>query len=484
MDSVHRQSPKACSALCDKTEGCVAWSWNTVNESCYAQSSCEQRVPNSNMVSGLKASFEGRWYFIDDAGEADMIDQVDYFDIDVDKNGKMTLEDIDGRGKLETASGSSHDAQQRGDELEMTLEDNNGTSIGTTQVRLTDGKLKVQVRVWLPEEGSHTEFRAEKKELVLTPFQRVTVREDHVISAADVRLSPRYMPGIAPFPLKQGDIGTVHDPEHPYKTGVIFDVDQGKIVWVNDSLLVQSTGPEEVSEAEVKGVLEDLGDELIKAIRDPITKQILRDPVKFGGHTYERKSIENASRQAGVDLQTPTPDLTIRSLVSAVMQKIDAARDGSPNLPKEPSEKEIRDVLNILGDDLTETISDPITWQIMRDPAKAADGFTYERSSIRKWIQQAQVESRTPMGRFGVPLSSTELTTDYTLGALVSALVQRVIAVRAAGVKIQKHWKGFHVRGALLGITKNYRRLSVLGRMPGDIAKGFSRHAADKGGSF
>merc|ERR1712129_114320 len=72
------------------------------------------------------------------------------------------------------------------------------------------------------------------------------------------------------------------------------------------------------------------------------------------------------------------------------------------------SEEEVEDVLKNLGDELVEAISDPITWQILRDPVKAADGFTYERRS--------------------------------------SSVIQKVKVARAARGKIQKHWRGFRVR--------------------------------------
>merc|ERR1712194_533188 len=76
----------------------------------------------------------------------------------------------------------------------------------------------------------------------------------------------------------------------------------------------------------------------------------------------------------------------------------------------------------------------------------AADGFTYERSSIERWIWQAQMNSQTPKNQFGTPLSSVKLTTDYTIRLLVSSLVQKVIRARAARGRIQKHWRGFHAR--------------------------------------
>jgi len=147
-----------------------------------------------------------------------------------------------------------------------------------------------------------------------------------------------------------------------------------------------------------------------------------------------------------VDFKTLTPDFTIKALVSSVIQKVNAARAGNATLPEEVSEEEVKDMLKNLGDNLIEAISDPITWQILRDPVKAADGFTYERSSIQRWIWQAQMENQAPKNQFGTPLSSINLSPDFTIRALVSSVIQKVTTSRAARVEIQKHWRGFRVR--------------------------------------
>jgi len=458
INSVYKESPKACGALCEQAEDCVAWSWNRVDESCYVQNSCERRIPNPDMVSGMKASFTGKWYckkVVDGAGFD--VEHPYAFRIDVDQKGEMILrmvdvrQGIDIRGNLEMASGSGHDldAQQRGDELEVRLKlGTYKTTFGTMQLRLVAGKLKVCI--WSAGGDIHEELIAEKKEEGFEPFQRVTVKVDQVISASDVHDSSGNTPAsqarkkMHRVTLRRGDGGTVDQSSHPWRTSVIFDHDPDKVVWVNDDLLVKTTLLEEVSEEEVKDVLENLADDLISAIRDPITKQILRDPVKTAdGYTYDRRNIGELIRRG---FETHTPDFTIMSLVSSVIQKVNASRAAKPTLFDEVSEQEVKDVLKNLGDDLIKAISDPIRWHIFRDPVKAADGFTYERRSIQELIWQAQAELEIPKNQFGTPLSSVKLTPDHTIRSLVSSLIQKVNTVRAARGEIQKHWRGFQVR--------------------------------------
>merc|ERR1719223_50601 len=98
-------------------------------------------------------------------------------------------EGVDARGKLEMASSSRHDAQHRGDELEVRLKlGSYETILGTMQIRLADGKLKVWF--WAPGEDIVGEFTAEKKEEVFEPFQRVTIKKAQVIAASDVHPWP------------------------------------------------------------------------------------------------------------------------------------------------------------------------------------------------------------------------------------------------------------------------------------------------------
>merc|ERR1712129_363302 len=98
---------------------------------------------------------------------------------------------------------------------------------------------------------------------------------------------------------------------HPCKTGVSFDHDPLKTVWVHDSLLVKSPILKEVSENEVKAVFENLEDALIHAIQDPLTLEVFKDPViASDGHTYERSAIEQLITNAEESREVPKSPMT------------------------------------------------------------------------------------------------------------------------------------------------------------------------------
>jgi hypothetical protein len=58
----------------------------------------------------------------------------------------------------------------------------------------------------------------------------------------------------------------------------------------------------------------------------------------------------------------------------------------------------------------------PITSCLMSDPVIAADGFTYERTAVERWIAQS---SRSPMT--GAPLTTTTLVPNHALRSQISA---------------------------------------------------------------
>ena len=65
--------------------------------------------------------------------------------------------------------------------------------------------------------------------------------------------------------------------------------------------------------------------------------------------------------------------------------------------------------------ELLEDFCCPISLMTMTDPVIAADGFCYDRSSIKKWMRQHDF---SPMS--GKPLSSYEVTTNYHLRSMVN----------------------------------------------------------------
>merc|ERR1712129_125455 len=148
---------------------------------------------------------------------------------------------------------------------------------------------------------------------------------------------------------KKGDLGTVDNGCHPRKTGVTFDQNPSKTVWVNDTLLVKSALLKNMSEEEVRVVLGNPGDVIIHAIQDPITLDFFRDPVMASdGFVYERSAMEQLITRAGESNETLKSPMTreplssvellsnhtIRSLVSSVIEKVDAARAGAGKIQK------------------------------------------------------------------------------------------------------------------------------------------------------
>ena len=60
----------------------------------------------------------------------------------------------------------------------------------------------------------------------------------------------------------------------------------------------------------------------------------------------------------------------------------------------------------------------PITQMPMIDPLLAADGHSYERQSILRWLEQRQTSPVT-----GAPLGHTFLTPNHALRAVITELL-------------------------------------------------------------
>lgn len=372
MVSVHTKSPKSCCAFCAQTEGCVAWSWNkdAVDANCHAQHACLRRIPKSNMVSGMKASVDGLWYYkvlphLNNYStfSFDAPLWFDWFAIAVDKTGEMNFENsYREHGKLKMVDSSAKgghagsarrvlfadDGLSWNEELEAKLEGTSQTEAGIVRVRLIDDKI--QFKTWQADEGIFMEFIAERKHGAFQPYNRVTVKQDQVIAASDVIWMPANSTQDQPsIILKKGDGGTVDSVCHPRKTGVIFDQYPGKVVWLNDTLLVKSALLKNMSEEEVRLVLGDLGDVVIHAMQDPITLDFFKDPVMASdGFAYERSAMEQLIMRAEDYNEPPKSPMTreplssvrlssnhtVRSLVSSVIDKIDVARAGAKKIQK------------------------------------------------------------------------------------------------------------------------------------------------------
>lgn len=344
-DSVYKKTLNECLAFCEAMTQCVAWSWHKFNENCVAMSTCTGRVRKRDVVSGTKASFDGVWVY-----KAEGQSRFSGFYITVEKNGEMTFENAEGEyGTLHMVHGAArdHNPQRSMDEWEVRL-DAEGPDAGTIRLRLTDGKIKMES--WQPEDHQFLEATAEKKEVRYESYDRVTIKEDQVINASEVWVQgPGATKDFQFFSVKKGDTGTVDNVYHPRKTGVSFDQDPGKTVWVNDNLLVKSATLKEVTEEEVKYVYQNLQEALIHAIQDPLTLEVFRDPViASDGYTYERSAIEQLITNAEESREAPKSPMTreplssvklstnfaMRSLVSSVVEKVDTARSAAGRIQR------------------------------------------------------------------------------------------------------------------------------------------------------
>jgi WD40 repeat protein len=77
-------------------------------------------------------------------------------------------------------------------------------------------------------------------------------------------------------------------------------------------------------------------------------------------------------------------------------------------------------------DDQGSSILCPISQDTMRDPVIAADGFSYERSSISKWIDSCSQQGKTvisPMS--GEPLASLHLLPNHSLRTMIQDLLSQ-----------------------------------------------------------
>merc|ERR1712194_324978 len=210
-------------------------------------------------------------------------------------------------------------------ELEVNIESSEWNDAGTVRMRLVDGKLRIKAKIERPEDNV-TEVVAEKKEVCFRPYDRVTVKQDQVIDASHVWLSGNTTEN-PPFILKKGDAGTVSNVCHPHKTGVAFDQDPAKAVWVNDTLLVKAALLEKLDEDEVSHVVGNLADVLIHSIQDPITLEIFRDPVMASdGFTYERSAMGQLIAGAEESNETLKSPMTMEPLSSVNLSSNHAIR--------------------------------------------------------------------------------------------------------------------------------------------------------------
>jgi len=73
----------------------------------------------------------------------------------------------------------------------------------------------------------------------------------------------------------------------------------------------------------------------------------------------------------------------------------------------------------------------PITNKCMIDPVMAADGHSYERTAIERWIQKEDQHAKSPLT--GVKLSSHAVATNWTLRKTINEAVDAELARQAPG---------------------------------------------------
>jgi hypothetical protein len=69
--------------------------------------------------------------------------------------------------------------------------------------------------------------------------------------------------------------------------------------------------------------------------------------------------------------------------------------------------------------DAVDSVLCPIGRLLMRDPVQAADGHTYERSEIEKWLRSSDKSPKT-----NVPMCSKELTHNFAMRSCIDELVE------------------------------------------------------------
>ena len=79
----------------------------------------------------------------------------------------------------------------------------------------------------------------------------------------------------------------------------------------------------------------------------------------------------------------------------------------------EEEDAELEEVLNGMPDELTSPMC-PITQKAMRCPVVAADGFTYERKAIVRWLL---TKNKSPLS--GKPMSDQSLRPNKNIKSLV-----------------------------------------------------------------
>ena len=77
----------------------------------------------------------------------------------------------------------------------------------------------------------------------------------------------------------------------------------------------------------------------------------------------------------------------------------------------------------VTGSPVPDEYVDPITLELMSDPVLTADGHTYERAAIERWLADHNTSPKT-----GLPLPSKDLIPNYALRNAIQRFEAEVLA--------------------------------------------------------
>jgi len=93
-----------------------------------------------------------------------------------------------------------------------------------------------------------------------------------------------------------------------------------------------------------------------------------------------------------------------------------AQEEGTQRVEKELEQREAGDAVAATNNFFV----CPVSQALMKDPVNAADGYIYERASIKKWIRREQAGGRAPRSpSTNLPLENTRLTPSHTLKSAI-----------------------------------------------------------------
>jgi hypothetical protein len=199
-------------------------------------------------------------------------------------------------------------------------------------------------------------------------------------------------------------------------------------------VLVEESGEQEKKVVVQAGTLEDLHKAILEQAKVAATAtaslavwdEHFKSFVSFSG------PLDALPPQLRVRVLRKDGSLSLVSLVSLVSLLSLILVAGEYPLTEERKaqlEKELADLRATneqLRGDIPPAFICPITCELMKDPAVASDGYSYERAAIELWLNKPIHELVSP--KTGQPLTHTRLYPNYALKELVSAHREKLTA--------------------------------------------------------